>query len=66
MDFYGLRDAPQMWADHFPDALRAAGFEQSPTAVGTFVHRGRDIRLAVHMDDVVAIGEVENVVAIAF
>ena len=57
---YGLRDAPQIWADHIAQSLIDLGFELSPTIPGVFRHRQRKIKLACHVDDVVASGNAES------
>ena len=36
--------------------LRGADFEECPTIVGVFRHRSRDLKLAVHVDDILSTG----------
>ena len=53
---YGLRDAPQIWQEHFSNALVQLGFEVAPTTVGLMRHTEKGIVLACHVDDVIAAG----------
>ena len=52
---YGLRDAPLIWQQHLGAVLRSLGFQECPTAVGIYKHSTRDIQLAAHVDDVLAV-----------
>ena len=54
---YGLRDAPQIWAQHIGGVLREAGFSEAPTAAGIFRHASRRMLLAAHVDDVLVSGD---------
>ena len=53
---YGLRDAPSIWADHMRRTLVSLGFLHSPTVPGIFSHPQRQMKLACHVDDVLATG----------
>ena len=57
---YGLRDAPQIGNDHFSATLRGLGFTECVTVPGILRHVSRDIRLAVHVDDVIVTGALDN------
>ena len=57
---YGTRDAPQIWQEHLTSTLREMGFRASRLHVGVFVHDERGIELAVHVDDIFASGESEE------
>ena len=53
---YGTRDAPQVWADHLGSILCKIGFQESVYMPGVFLHQVRKIKMAVHVDDLLASG----------
>merc|ERR1711884_189382 len=60
LSLYGTRDAAQNWSVEYTRTLRAAGFEPGKASPCNFVHKTRDLCLAVHADDFTATGLVED------
>ena len=53
---YGTRDAPMIWQDHLRKTLLDMKFKESVTQPGVFQHETRDIRLCIHVDDLLCTG----------
>ena len=53
---YGLRDAPLIWKRHLTGTLLTHGFQESPTMPGLLKHTERELKISVHVDDVLITG----------
>ena len=53
---YGLRDAPLIWKRHLIATLGKSQFSESPTMPGVLRHEERDIKISVHVDDLLITG----------
>jgi len=57
---YGTRDAPLAWQEALTQSLLAWGFRRSELHPALFYHPVRDIELAIHVDDMLCSGNVED------
>ena len=60
LSLYGTRDAAQNWAAAYTKYLLSPGFEQGRASRCNFQHKGRDIRLTVHGDDLLVVADPEQ------
>ena len=54
---YGTRDAPQLWQEHARMTLLGLGFRESVVCPSVYVHDGRGVELCLHVDDILAVGD---------
>ena len=54
---YGTRDASNIWQQSYTEVLTKAGFKRSPAWPAIFYHEELEIRLLVHGDDFVTLGD---------
>ena len=59
---YGTREAPLCWQLHLTKFLRSLDFKPGVSSPCLFYHEGRDIRLTMHVDDLMLTGEEEDLV----
>ena len=57
---YGTRDAPQAWAEELARALGELGFECSKLQPSIVWNKVKDLRVVVHVDDLLVEGEVHS------
>ena len=60
LSLYGTRDAAQYWAAACTKYLLSLGFEKGRASRCNFLHKGRDIRLTVHVDDLLVVADAEQ------
>ena len=54
---YGTQDAPNIWQSHYSQILVEAGYERGKSNASVFYHHGHDVRIMVHGDDFLALGD---------
>ena len=53
---YGTRDAPQVWYEEVKSLMSVLGYGQSKVNPCVYYHAEKDIRVMVHVDDVLCTG----------
>ena len=53
---YGTRDAANAWADEIKTLMLGHAFEQGKSSPCVYVHKPRELKVAVHGDDFVVLG----------
>ena len=54
---YGTQDAPNIWQAHYSSILLGAGYERGKSNASVFYHPAHDVRVMVHGDDFLALGD---------
>ena len=54
---YGTRDAPLIWQKTLRKVLNNLGFQNSVTTACLYFHKGRDLQVVAHVDDLLVTGE---------
>ena len=53
---YGLKQSPRLWYQHLSSILGDLGFETLPFDEGVFIYRTKQLIIACHVDDLLAMG----------
>ena len=53
---YGTRDAPQVWLEELGSTLQDMGFKASLHLPGLYYHKGREVMMVKHVDDLLCSG----------
>ena len=61
LSLYGTRDAAQNWAATYTKFLMKIGFQRGKASSCNFVHKKRNIKMTVHCDDFLVVGDFEQI-----